>query len=360
MDADHPSTLAEESGSSTDGNAADLRYRMPDAAARARPALGSERAVAGAAIGSAGMAVPEQVVENAPIAERLGVEPDWIVKRTGISRRHVLAPGERLIDIAARAGGAALAAAKLDPGDVDLVLVATTSKDHITPDAAPLVAAELGAGRAGAFDVGAACTGFVTASAVARGQIETGAAERVLVIGADALVQHLDPDDKRTAALFGDGAGAVVMTAIDPPGRISTPVLRADGAQADLIFANHGAKLEMRGRETFENAVARLSEVTAEALAAAGLGTEDIDLFVYHQANRRILRAVGERLELPPEGVLDYISEYANTSAATIPIALAEAQSEGRLVSGQRLLLAAFGAGFTWGAVVIDWGLDQG
>ncbi len=315
--------------------------------------------MAGAAIGAAGMAVPERVVENEPIADRLGVDAEWIVKRTGISRRHVLAPGERLVDMAAKAGGAALARAQLDPADVDLVLVATTSKDQITPDAAPLVAAELGARRAGAFDVGAACTGFVTAVAVARGQIETGAAESVLVVGADALVQYLDPDDKRTAALFGDGAGAVVMTATDPPGRVSTPVLRADGGQADLIYANHeDGKLRMEGGETFQNAVARLSEVTGEALAGAGIEIADIDLFVYHQANRRILRAVGERLELKPERVLDYIAEYANTSAATIPIALAEAQGDGTLAAGQRLLLAAFGAGFTWGAVVVDWGLD--
>ncbi len=333
---------------------------MSEAAIRERPALGSERIVAGAAIGAAGMAVPDKVVENDPIQERLGVEGGWITKRTGISRRHVLAPGERLIDIAVKAGGAALAEATLDPGDVDLVLVATTTKDHITPDAAPLVAAELGALRAGAFDVGAACTGFVAGVAVARGQIETGAAERVLVIGADALFQYLDPDDKRTAGLFGDGAGAVVMTATDPPGRVSTPVLRADGGQADLIFAHREATLEMKGRETFEHAVARLSEVTGEALAGAGIEAEDIDLFVYHQANRRILRAVGERLGLPTERVLDYIAEYANTSAATIPIALAEAQADGTLASGQRLLLAAFGAGFTWGAVIVDWGLDEG
>jgi len=333
---------------------------MTDAAVRERRALGAQRAVAGAAIGSAGMAVPDQVVENAVIAERLGVEPEWIVKRTGISRRHVLAPGERLIDIAAKAGDAALTRAELDPGDLDLVLVATTSKDHITPDAAPLVAAELGARRAGAFDVGAACTGFVAAVAVARGQIETGAAQRVLVLGADALFQYTDPDDKRTAALFGDGAGAVVMTATDPPGRVSDPVLRADGGQADLIFAERDeAKLHMEGRETFDNAVARLSEVTGEALARAGIGLSEIDLFVYHQANRRILRAVGERLELPTERVLDYIAEYANTSAATIPIALAQAQTNGTLAPGQRLLFGAFGAGFTWGAVVVDWGLDE-
>lgn len=332
---------------------------MPEARLSDRSALGSQRAVAGAAIGSAGMAVPERIVENEPIAERLGVDAAWIVKRTGISRRHVLAPGERLVDIAAKAGAAALAKADLDAGDVDLVLVATTSKDQITPDAAPLVAAELGARRAGAFDVGSACTGFVAAVAVARGQIETGAAESVLVIGADALVQYLDPDDKRTAALFGDGAGAVVMTATDPPGRVSTPVLHADGGQAELIYANHDdGKLQMQGGETFQNAVARLSEVTGEALDVAGVDIDDIDLFVYHQANRRILRAVGERLDLRSERVLDYIAEYANTSAATIPIALAEAQGDGTLAAGQRLLLAAFGAGFTWGAVVVDWGLD--
>ncbi len=333
---------------------------MPDGAVRERPALGSERAVAGAAIGSAGIAVPEQIVENAEIAERLGVEPEWIVKRTGISRRHVLAPGERLIDIATKAGAAALARAEVDPADLDLVLVATTSKDHITPDAAPLVAAELGARGAGAFDVGAACTGFVAAIAVARGQIETGVAERVLVIGADALFQFLNRDDKRTAGLFGDGAGAVVMTATDPPGRVSNPVLRADGGQAHLIYANRDeATLQMEGGETFHNAVNRLSEVTPETLASAGVEMADVDLFVYHQANRRILRAVGERLELPSERVLDYISEYANTSAATIPIALAEAQADGTLVPGQRLFLGAFGAGFTWGGVVIDWGLDE-
>lgn len=333
---------------------------MPDAPVSQRPALGSERAVAGAAIGAAGMAVPERVVENEPIAERLGVDADWIVKRTGITRRHVLAPEETLVDIAAQAGSAALAQAELDAQDVDLVLVATTSKDHITPDAAPLVAAKLGAARAGAFDVGAACTGFVAAVAVARGQIETGAAERVLVIGADALVQYLDPDDKRTAALFGDGAGAVVMTATEPPGRVSNPVLRADGNQAHLIYANRDdSKLQMEGGETFQNAVARLSEVTGEVLEVVGIELDDVDLFVYHQANRRILRAVGERLGLAPERVLDYIAEYANTSAATIPIALAEAQGDGTLVAGQRLLLAAFGAGFTWGSLVIDWGLDR-
>ena len=332
---------------------------MLDTTVEGRSALGSERAVAGASIGAVGMAVPEQVIENAPIAERLGVEESWISKRTGILQRHALAPDERLSDLAAQAGRAALESAQLDAGDLDLVLVATTSKDEITPDAAPLVAAALGARGAGAIDIGAACTGFVAGVAMARGQIETGSAERVLVIGADALHRYLDHDDRRTAALFGDGAGAVVMTATDPPGRISRPVLKADGALADLVYATRDeAKIRMEGHETFQNAVRRLEEVTKQAIELAGSEFDDIDLFVYHQANRRILTALADRLELPSDRVVDAIEKYANTSAATVPIALAEAQADGRLTDGSRVLLAAFGAGFTWGGVVVDWGLD--
>jgi 3-oxoacyl-[acyl-carrier-protein] synthase III len=239
------------------------------------------------------------------------------------------------------------------------VLVATTSKDEITPDAAPVVAAEVGARRAGAIDVGAACTGFIAGLSLARGQIEAGSAERVLVVGADALVRYLDPDDRRTAALFGDGAGAVVVAATEPPGRMSTPVLRADGTKAALIYATHDERMiRMEGQETFRNAVNRLSEVTEEALARADTELDDIDLFVYHQANRRILSAVGERLGLDGERVVDCIERYGNTSAASIPLALAEAEADGKLIDGSRLLLAAFGAGFTWGGVVVDWGLD--
>ncbi len=324
-----------------------------------RRALGSERAIAGAAVGAVGAAVPELVIGNAPIAQRLGVDDEWIVSRTGIRQRHALRDGERLSQLAAEAGRAALERAQLDPQDIDLVLVATTSKDEITPDAAPLVAAELGARRAGAIDVGAACTGFIAGLSLARGQIEAGSAERVLVVGADALVRYLDPDDRRTAALFGDGAGAVVVAATEPPGRMGPPVLRADGTQAALIYATHDERMiRMEGQETFRNAVKRLSEVTKEAVARADTELEDIDLFVYHQANRRILSAVGERLGLDGERVVDCIERYGNTSAASIPLALAEAEADGKLIDGSRLLLAAFGAGFTWGGVVVDWGLD--
>ena len=332
---------------------------MRDGALATRNPLGSAHTVAGGAVGGVGTAVPERVIENTPIADRLGVDDRWIVSRTGVRQRHALRSGERLSRLAAEAGRAALERAELNPADIDLLLVATTSKDELTPDAAPQVAAELGARHAGAIDVGAACTGFISALALARGQIEAGTAERVLVVGADALVRYLDPDDKRTAALFGDGAGAVVVAAVQPPGRISNPVLRADGAQAELIYATHDErKIRMQGHETFQNAVQRLSEVTGQVLSLADTEVEDIDLFVYHQANRRILSAVGERLGLPQERVVDCIERYGNTSAASIPLALAEAEAAGTLIDGSRVLLAAFGAGFTWGGVVVDWGLD--
>jgi 3-oxoacyl-[acyl-carrier-protein] synthase-3 len=310
----------------------------------------------GAAIGSVAVALPPTVVTNAPIAERLGVDQRWIETRTGIRERRVLGEGERLSDLATGAGRLALRRAGIAPEEVDLVLVGTTSQDEITPNTAPLVAGALGAANAAAIDVGAACTAFVSALQMSTAYIESGRAATALVIGADALAQFLDPDDKRTAALFGDGAGAVVMTA-ESEGRIGPIVLRAEAAP-EMIRIRRGEYLKMRGHETFVNAVARISEVTLEVLARANMAVEDIDLFVYHQANSRIIAAVGERLALKPERVVDCIAEYGNTSAASIPIALAEAEAGGRLAPGMRVLLGAFGAGFTWGAALMEWGND--
>jgi 3-oxoacyl-[acyl-carrier-protein] synthase-3 len=314
------------------------------------------RELRGAAVGSAALAVPPTVVPNAPIAERLGVEEEWIEVRTGIKQRHALADGERLSDIAAEAGSRALADAGLDPESVDLLLVATTSQDEVTPNTAPIVATALGAANAAAIDVGAACTAFVSALHLASAQVESGRADTALVIGADGLTRFLDHDDRRTAALFGDGAGAIVMTAADE-GRIGPIVLRSEDA-LEMIKCSRDSKLFMQGHETFVNAVKRMSEITLETLARAGLALDDIDLFVYHQANRRILAAVGDRLGLPSERVVDCIENYGNTSAASIPIALAEMQREGRLNGGEKVLLGAFGAGFTWGGAVLEWGRD--
>ena len=310
----------------------------------------------GAAISSVGASLPEIVVPNAEIAPRIGVTDEWIVRRTGIKARRVAGPNERLTTHATYAAAAALRRAGVSPEQVDLVLVATTTPDEVMPNAAPLVAHELGATQAGAFDIGAACTGFLSALAVGTGQIESGRAQTVVVIGADFMSRILDPDDRTTAAVFADGAGAVVLQATGETGRIGPIVLGSDGAGADhIIVPREEGVIRMRGHETFREAVARLSLATVQAARAAGTRLDDIDLFVYHQANGRILSAVGERLGLPADRVVDCISEYGNTSAATLPLALAYVDEQGRLKPGHRVLLGAFGAGFTWGATVVEW-----
>jgi 3-oxoacyl-[acyl-carrier-protein] synthase III len=310
------------------------------------------------AILSVAAEVPSNTVTTAELAERLGVSEDWIVSRTGIRERPVAAPDELLSEFAARAGAAALSRAGLDAADVDLVLVATLTQDSLMPNAAPVVAHAIGADRAGAVDLGAACTGFLSGLALGAAQIETGRAERVLLIGADFTTRIVDWDDKRTAPLFGDGAGAVVLgAAAGDFGAIGPIILGADGSGAPAIhIAHEDRKLRMDGPEVYRNAVARMGESTLAAVQGAGLTLEDIDLFVYHQANGRILRALAEKLQLPSERVVDVIENLGNSSAATLPLGLAAAEREGRLRPGTRVLLSAFGAGYTWGAGVVEWG----
>lgn len=316
----------------------------------------------GAALRSVAAVLPETVVHNDAIAARIGKTDDWIYTRTGIRERRVARDDERLSDFAAAAGRLALERAGIAGPDLDLVLVATMTQDEVTPNAAPLVANALGARRAGAVDIGAACTSFLSAVALAAAQIETGRADRVLVIGADFISRITDHDSKATAMLFADGAGAVVITAADPAdadevGSIGPILLRADGSEPQILYATHEQRtLQMDGHETFKHAVNRMSEVTRDAVAAAGLTLEQIDLFAYHQANGRIVRAVGERLELDAARVVDCIEKTGNMSAASIPFALDAARRDGRLRPGARVLLSAFGAGFTWGGGVIEWG----
>jgi 3-oxoacyl-[acyl-carrier-protein] synthase-3 len=305
-----------------------------------------------------GHQVPPEVVPNADIAPRIGVDDAWIQKRTGIKSRRRAASHETLADYATIAGRRALQDAGVDPRDIDLVLVATMTPDELTPNAGPVVAAALGATHAGALDIGAACSGWLAALRLAAGQVETGRADRVLVIGAELLTRITDFDDPKTAALFGDGAGAVVVGA-HGEGDIGPIVLAADGELADRITANHDERvLRMDGHSTYQVAVKRLSEVTVAAVARAGIELEDIDLFVYHQANGRIIRAVGERLDLEPARVADYVAHMANTSAASIPLTLSLLREDGRLRPGHKVLIAAIGAGFTWGAGVIEWGVS--
>jgi 3-oxoacyl-[acyl-carrier-protein] synthase III len=313
----------------------------------------------GARIAGISMALPERLVSNEQIAARLGVDAEWIAKRTGTRERPWATADERLSELAADAGRAALARAAIDAGELDLVLVATSTADEITPNAAPLVAGLIGAEGAGAADVGAACSGWLSALAMACGQIESGRAQHALVVGADFLSRFLDVSDRDTAPLFADGAGAAVVSATDEPtGRIGPIVLRSDHSGSHLIRLNRGDLIRMEGHESFRAAVASMSDATTEALACCGCRPDDIGLFVYHQANSRILRAVGQRLDLPAERVVDYVDRFANTSTATLPIALSVAEAEGRLKRDDLVLLAAFGGGLTWGATVMQWSAE--
>jgi 3-oxoacyl-[acyl-carrier-protein] synthase-3 len=305
-------------------------------------------------VAAIGIALPERIVPNAEISGRLGVDDSWIETRTGIrERRHAL-PGERLTDLAIRAGQEAIDRADVPLDEIDLVLVATTTADEIMPNAAPLVADALGLPHAQAFDVGAACTGFVAALSLAAGMLESGRVRHALVIGADLMSRVLDLDDRRTAGLFGDGAGALLIGGRLGP-RFGDFQFGVDAAGAGHIVVPRGGHMAMAGQETFRHAVARLTEAIPAAAARAGLGMDEIDLVVVHQANSRILRSVGERLELDPARVVDCIGRFGNTSAATIPLALWAAERDGRLVPGSRIVVAAFGAGFQWGAGVVEW-----
>jgi len=307
-----------------------------------------------AGIAGIGRALPERVVDSAEVEERLGLSAGWLERRTGIRRRRFAAAGERVSHLATVAAARALADADLSVSELDLLLVATLSPDELTPNAAPLVAHELGTNVA-AIDIGAACTGFLSALALAGSYIEIGRARHALVVGAETMSRFTDHDDRRTAGLFGDGAGAIVLS--PGSGSIGPVVLRSSGEHAPLIVATHErGVMEMEGHDTFIAATAFLCEATLEACRAAEVAIADVDLFVYHQANRRILNAVAERLALDPDRVVDVIAELGNTSAASIPLALADADDAGRLRSGDRVLLGAVGAGFTYGATVIEWG----
>jgi 3-oxoacyl-[acyl-carrier-protein] synthase III len=321
----------------------------------AAPAVAAPRRT-GAAVLSVGAALPEQVVTTAEIAEWAGTTEDWMVSRTGIRERRHAGPDERLADFATAAGAQALERAGVDPADVGLVLVGTLHADQITPNVAPEVAHRLGTGGAGAADVGAACNAFLSALGFGTAWIESGRGSTVLVIGADLVSRHTDFSDRRTAALFSDGAGALVLGG-SADARIGPVLLRSDGAQAHTIHGSWEEGLfRMDGPEVFRHAVNRMGEVVADAIAAAGIGLGEVDLFVLHQANQRITHAITERMGLDPDKVVDTIGTLGNNSAATLPLALEAAREDGRLAAGATVALGAFGAGFTYGGAVLTWG----
>ncbi len=308
-----------------------------------------------AGIAGFGRALPATVVSNAPIAARIGVEPEWITKRTGISARRRCADDEGLTELAIEAGGRALAAAGIDPADVDAVLVATSSADDIVPQAAPIVAGTLGCERAMAWDIGLACTGFLAGLQQGAALVESGRASTILLIGADILTRYTDPDDRQTAALFGDGAAAAVLV---PGGPASLgPVRLGVEAQREMLYIDRAdALVRMEGKRVYAHAVDAMERSCRELLDACELGIDDIDLVIAHQANGRIINAVRERFGLDPGRVADYVAELGNTSAASIPLALSLAEDEGRLPERGHVLLTAFGAGFSWGAALLTFG----
>jgi 3-oxoacyl-[acyl-carrier-protein] synthase-3 len=328
---------------------------MLEATAPAAELMGQERAVRPAAIGAVAMAVPAEVVGNEPIAARLGIDPGWIVARTGVRERRVLGEGEDLVGLASDAARRALESSGIEPSALDQVLAATMSHDRLTPNLAPLVAERIGATEVAALDVGAACSGFVGALALAVSQVEAGRAESVLVVGAERLSTLTDYDDRATAALFGDGAGAVVVRRALGAG-FGPFVMGSDGARSEIVTAERDeALIRMQGHETFREAVSRMAQASLDAATAAGITLGEVDLFIYHQANVRILRSLAQRLVLDEDRIVECISRYGNTSAASIPIALASAVEEGRVSPGDRVLLAAFGGGLTWGATIVEW-----
>jgi 3-oxoacyl-[acyl-carrier-protein] synthase-3 len=318
-----------------------------------------------------GSYLPERVLSNDELAAQIETSDDWIVTRTGIQRRHIAADGEVTSDLAAQAARRALAHAGIGADTVDLIVVATSTPDDTFPATATQVQAKLGLTTGAAFDVQAVCSGFVFALAVADNFIRAGQAETALVIGAETYSRILDWDDRGTCVLFGDGAGAVVVSRTkelagpagdgQPPAILSTH-LHSDGRHRDILYVDGGpsrtgtvGKLRMSGREVFRHAVSCLAQVAEEALAANGLAIADVDWLIPHQANKRILEGVAKKLSVPKERVISTVEIHANTSAASIPLALDLAVRDGRIASGDLILFEAIGGGLTWGAALVRW-----
>jgi 3-oxoacyl-[acyl-carrier-protein] synthase-3 len=313
------------------------------------------------AITGTGSALPARRVSNAELAETVDTSDEWIVARTGIRFRHIAGPDETTATLAADAAKAALAAAGCKAQDIDLIVLATATPDQTFPATATKVQAMLGIDDCVAFDVAAVCSGFLYALQVADSMIRAGSARRALVIGAETFSRILDWEDRGTCVLFGDGAGAVVLEGETGGTRgVLATRLHADGRHNELLYVDGGpsttgtvGKLRMKGREVFRHAVVNLAAVMTETLGVAGLTTADVDWVVPHQANARILEATARKLDLDPAQVVVTVDQHANTSAASVPLALDAAVRDGRIKPGQLLVLEAMGGGFTWGAAVV-------
>ena len=314
-----------------------------------------------------GAYVPERIVTNDELAKTLDTTDEWIVARSGIRARHIAADGEKTSDLGLAAAKQALVRSGIDPNDIDLIICATATPDRTFPATAVAIQRGLGLTQGAAFDIQAVCSGFVFALATADNFLKAGSAKRALVIGAETFSRILDWKDRSTCVLFGDGAGAVVLEAQpshgsrDDRGILSTRI-RSDGRYEDLLYVDGGpgstktvGHLRMNGREVFRHAVQKISGVIEETLVATGYASDEIDLFVPHQANKRILDGVAKKLGVPIERVVMTLSKHGNTSAASIPLALNHAFEEHMLGEGKLILLEAMGGGFTWGAALVRW-----
>ena len=311
-------------------------------------------------IAGCGSYLPERVMTNAELAAKVDTSDEWIVERTGIRSRYIASEGETTGSLATEAARRALDDAGIDAGEISLIVLATATPDQTFPSTATKVQAALGINDCIAFDVHAVCTGFLYALSVADSMLRSGGADKALVIGAETFSRILDWEDRATCVLFGDGAGALVLSAEDTESGILSTKLHADGRHNDLLFVDGGpsttgtvGKLRMKGREVFRHAVINLAGVMNEVLAGAGLVADDVDWVVPHQANARILDATAKKLGLPAEKVVVTVDQHANTSAASVPLAFDTAVRDGRIKRGDLVVLEAMGGGFTWGAAAL-------
>ena len=312
-----------------------------------------------------GRYLPRKVVTNADLEKTMDTTDEWIRSRSGIERRHVAAEGEGTTDLCEHAARAALEAAGISADELDMIVVGTTTPDQVFPNAGVLLQARLGTHGCPAFSVEAACTSFIYALAVADKFVQAGGIRTALVVGAETITRMIDWSDRATAVLFGDGAGAVVLRADSAPGIVSTH-LHADGQYKDLLYFPSGVgtgmrpvggdnSIQMKGNEVFKVAVNTLGRIVDETLEANGLQKHDIDWLIPHQANIRIIQATAKKLDMPMERVVLTVQDHGNTSAASVPMALDVAVRDGRIKSGDLLLLEAFGGGFTWGSALVRW-----
>lgn len=317
-----------------------------------------------------GVAIPEKVLSNDEIAEMVDTNDAWIRSHTGIEQRRIAGPGESTASLAAEAALKALEVSNISPADVDLIIVSTSSPEHLFPATAALVQDQIGATKAGAFDLSAACTGFIYALNMGTQAIRTGSIKNALIIGSETLSRITNWQDRNTCILFGDGAGAFVLQASEQPGGVLSAILRSDGSGGDLLSVPAGGSkiptteqtvqnrlhfIQMNGREVFRFATRVMAQATREATKKANLEIDEVTWIIPHQANRRIIETAARYLKLPLDQFIINLERFGNTSTASIPLATAEALDDGRIQPGDKIIFVGFGAGLTWGAMAVEW-----